>query len=229
MPASARRRILVFDVNETLLDISVLEPLSVRLFRDARVLRQWFDNLVLYSQALTLSGLYADYFEVGAATLKMLAAIHAVPLTASYTKELVNTMRQLPPHADVAPALTMLADAGFRRVTLTNSPLTGGRSPIDNAGLGRHFERQFSVDSSVRRFKPASQTYAFVAQSLGVELSALRLVGTHAWDALGAMAAGCASALVTRAGNAPVPIGPQVDIVGPDLMAVARGIIEIDG
>jgi 2-haloacid dehalogenase len=228
MPAKARRRILVFDVNETLLDITALEPLFARLFRDAGVLRQWFAELVLYSEALTLSGLYADYAEVGAAVLKMVAAIHAVALKPGDAAELVDNMRQLPPHADAVPALTMLSDAGFRMVTLTNSPLSGGRSPLDNAGLSAHFERQFSVDTSVKRFKPAPQTYAFVAQSLGVELGALRLVACHAWDALGAMAAGCASAMVTRAGNAPAPVGPQPDVVGPDLVAVARAIIEID-
>jgi 2-haloacid dehalogenase len=42
------------------------------------------------------------------------------------------------------------------------------------------------------------------------------------------MASGCAAALVTRAGNAALPIGPQPDIVGPDLVAVARDIIEVD-
>jgi 2-haloacid dehalogenase len=227
MPASARRRILVFDVNETLLDITVLEPLFVRLFRDARVLRQWFAELVLYSEALTLSGSYVNFGEIGAAALKMLASIHAVPLKTSDVEELVSTMRRLPPHADVAPALTMLADAGFRMVTLTNSPLSGGRSPLDNAGLGRHFERQFSVDS-VKRFKPAPETYRLVAEGLGVEVGVLRLVAAHPWDTLGAMAAGWASALVTRPGNAALPLGPQSEIVGSDLLAVAREIMAID-
>jgi 2-haloacid dehalogenase len=227
MAARARRRILVFDVNETLLDITVLEPLFVRLFRDARVLRQWFAELVLYSEAITLSGLYVDFGEIGAAALKMLASIHAVPLKAGDVEEIASTMRTLPPHADVVPALTMLADAGFRMVTLTNSPPSAGRTPLDNAGLGHLFERQFSVDT-VKRFKPAPQTYALVAQGLGVEPGVLRLVAAHCWDTLGAMAAGCASALVTRAGNAALPVGPQADIVGPDLLAVARDIIETD-
>src|SRR5271169_1229380 len=162
MPANARQRILVFDVNETLLDITVLEPLFARLFGDARVLRQWFAELVLYSEALTLSGCYANFGEIGAAVLQMLASIHAVPLKASDTEELADTMRHLPPHSDVVPALTMLADAGFRMVTLTNSPLSGGKSPLDNAALSAHFERQFSVDT-VKRFKPAPQVYALVA------------------------------------------------------------------
>jgi 2-haloacid dehalogenase len=227
MSASPRQRILVFDVNETLLDITVLGPLFARVFRDARVMRQWFAEVVLYSEAFTLSGLYSHFGELGAAALRMLSSIHAVPLKESDVEELLRTMSQLPPHADVVPALTMLADAGFRMVTLTNSPLSAGRSPIDNAGLDHHFERQFSVDAA-KRFKPAPQTYALVAQGLGVDLAVLRLVAAHPWDTLGAMAAGCASALVTRAGNAALPAGPQADIVGPDLVAVARGIIESD-
>lgn len=50
------RRILVFDVNETLLDVTALEPQFVRLFDDARVLREWFSTLLLYSEVATLAG-----------------------------------------------------------------------------------------------------------------------------------------------------------------------------
>jgi 2-haloacid dehalogenase len=174
-----------------------------------------------------LSGSYTDFGQLGAAVLKMLASIHRVPTKAGDAEELMATMRHLPPHADVVPALTMLADAGFRMVTLTNSPLSGGKSSLDNAGLGHHFERQFSVDA-VKRFKPAPETYSLVAQGLGVEPGSLRLVAAHPWDTLGALAAGCASALVTRAGNAALPVGPQADIVGPDLLEVAAKIMEID-
>jgi len=80
----------------------------------------------------------------------------------------------------------------------------------------------------VKRFKPAPQTYALVAEGLGVEPTMLRMIAAHPWDTLGAMAVGWSSALVTRAGNAALPIGPQPDIVGPDLLAVARTIVQVD-
>ena len=56
-----RERIIVFDVNETLLDIEILNPFFERTFGDARVMRQWFAELILYSQALTLSGSYTEF------------------------------------------------------------------------------------------------------------------------------------------------------------------------
>ena len=51
--ASQRERVIVFDVNETLLDIDILKPFFERTFGDARVMRQWFDESILYSQAGT--------------------------------------------------------------------------------------------------------------------------------------------------------------------------------
>ena len=39
--------VLVFDVNETLLDIEALNPLFERVIGDRRVLREWFGQLVL--------------------------------------------------------------------------------------------------------------------------------------------------------------------------------------
>ena len=44
--------ICVFDVNETLLDIEYIGPLFQRLFDQPKVLREWFGQLVLYSNVL---------------------------------------------------------------------------------------------------------------------------------------------------------------------------------
>ena len=57
--------VVVFDVNETLIDIEALNPLFERVFGDGRVLREWFGQLVLYSMTTTLSGLYEDFFSLG--------------------------------------------------------------------------------------------------------------------------------------------------------------------
>ena len=222
-----RSQVIVFDVNETLLDITVLDPFFTRVFGHAGAMRQWFAELVLYSQSLTLTGQYMTYAEIGAGVLAMLASIHAVPLHPADREELVDTLRHLPAHDDVAPALELLAGAGFRLATLTNSAPSGGRTPLDHTGLGYWFEQQFSVDS-VRRFKPAPQTYAYVAHELRADPAQMRLVAAHPWDTLGAMAAGWRSTLVTRTGNAVLPIGAQSDVVGPDMLSVARRIIELE-
>jgi 2-haloacid dehalogenase len=53
------------------------------------------------------------------------------------------------------------------------------------------------------------------------------MVATHVWDTIGAQAAGLASGLLTRPGNALLPISglPQPNVVGKDLPDLAQQMI----
>jgi 2-haloacid dehalogenase len=170
--------ICVFDVNETLLDIEFLAPLFQRLFGDRKVLREWFGQLILYSDVITLSGSYTTFFTLGQGVLKMLGSIHNVSIQKDDIEELRTRLLTMPAHPDVPAGLKQLKDAGFRLVTLTNSPPEPQASPLKHAGIDGWFEKSFSVDH-VRRFKPAPQVYHMVAEELDVPPAAICLVAAH--------------------------------------------------
>lgn len=218
--------VLVFDVNETLLDIGTLEPLFRRLFGDGAVLREWFAQLVLYSQAASVAGCYVPFGQIGAGTLRMIGEIRGVPVGDADIAELAARTLGMPALPDVLPALERLRAAGFRLVTLTNSAPDPTANPVERTGLGRLVERQFSV-APVRRFKPAPEVYRQVSDAFGLPPAAFCLVAAHAWDTLGAQALGWAGALVARPGNAalPVPGLPRPDVVATDLDALATAMI----
>jgi len=220
-------RIIVFDVNETLLDIGALEPHFVRAFGDHVALREWFNTVLLYSEVVSLAGPYADFGALGAAALDMTAGSRGISLMPEDRERILTGTRSLPPHPDVRDGLRRLKDAGFRTVTLTNSAPATVEQQLRHAGLDVLFERVFSVDA-VRRFKPAPEPYRFVARELGVETSALRMVAAHGWDIVGAMQAGCAGAFVARPGKVLFPLSPVPDITGPDLRAVVDQILARD-
>jgi len=46
--------LIVFDVNETLLDLETMEPTFQRIFSDKNGMRLWFANFIMYSAALTV-------------------------------------------------------------------------------------------------------------------------------------------------------------------------------
>jgi 2-haloacid dehalogenase len=214
--------ILVFDINETTLDIDYTGPVFERVFGNKAVLREWFAQLILYSDAISLAGPYATFFELGEGLLKMLADIHRVTVKPSDVEELRHRFATLPAHPDAEQGLTQLKAQGFRLIAFTNSPPVHP-SPAENAGLGKLFEQEFSIDR-VRRFKPAPQCYHMVAEELGVELSECGMVAAHVWDTLGAQSAGYSgAALITRGVNAPLPVAriPQPQIVAPDFIALA--------
>ena len=220
--------ICVFDINETLLDIEFVAPLFKRLFGDSRVMREWFGQLILYSEAITLSGRYATFFRLGQGVLKMLGAIHNVSIQKDDIEELRTRLLTMPAHPDVPAGLKQLKDAGFRLVTLTNSPPDPQTSPLKHAGIDGWFEMSFSVDR-VRRFKPAPQVYHMVAEELDVPPAAICMVAAHVWDTIGAQSIGCSGALIARAGNAPLAVHglPQPQAVAPDLPGVATRLIEL--
>ena len=218
--------VIVFDVNETLLDIDTLTPLFARLFGEPNILREWFAQLVLYSQTMTLSGLYTPFGELGVGALQMTADIHSVTLTEQDINELKERMGNMPAHPDVIPALTKLRDAGFRLVTLTNSASSASPTPLEKAGISQFFEQQFSVET-VGTFKPAPETYRMVARTLSVETSDLCLVASHLWDTIGAQAAGCQGAFLKRPYNAMLPATniPIPNFTASDLVTLAKQIM----
>jgi len=220
-------RVIVCDVNETLLDVGALEPAFDAGFGDSRALHEWFTTLLLYSEVATLAGPYADFSSIGAAALDMTAAARGIVLADAVRTRILRGMRSLPAHPDVPDGLAAMRDAGLRLVTLTNSAPAAAEQQLAHAGLSGYFERVFSVDA-VRQFKPAPDVYRSVATSLDLAPGQLRMVAAHAWDVTGALRAGYAAAFIARPGKVLYPLGPQPDIVAPDFREAARRIIEAE-
>jgi 2-haloacid dehalogenase len=158
----------------------------------------------------------------------MVGTVHGVPIKPADVEALREGLLTTPAHSDVEEGLMLLKRAGFRLVTLTNSPPNPHRkSPLEQAGLAGRFERQFSVDA-VRAFKPLPLVYRMVADELGVAPSACCMVACHVWDTIGAQSAGFSAGLITRPGNAPLPVSglPQPNVVVPDLPTLAARLID---
>jgi 2-haloacid dehalogenase len=223
------RQILVFDVNETLLDLESIRPFFDRVFNDPAAMRLWFAGLITYSEALTLAGVYVPFTDIGGSVLQMFASSRGIKVTAEDGDELTERFASMPAHPEVPGALRRLHDRGFRLFTLTDNTLEISGRQLEGAGLMEFFERRFSVDETVKRHKPAPEAYHFVANALEVEPSDICMVACHVWDTLGAMAAGLQAGLILREGNAPLDVGPQPNYIGEDLDAIADQLIEVSG
>jgi 2-haloacid dehalogenase len=185
--------VLVFDVNETLVDIESLAPLFGEKFGDERVLREWFAQLVMYSMTATLADSYADFSTLAQGVLRMLGDIYHVAITDDDLRRLKTGLLTLPAHPDAADGLAALRDNGFRLVTLTNSPPNpNGLTALQNSGLAHFFEHQLSVDAC-RAFKPAPAVYRYVCETLQVAPADCMMVAAHVWDTLGAQNVGYSS------------------------------------
>lgn len=217
--------VLLFDVNETLLDLAPLKDRINDILLDEDGATLWFTTMLQYSLVMTVGDQYAALPDIGAATLQMLAKNREVVLTDEEAKKALGPMRVLPPHPDVRAALEQLKQAGFRLATLTNSSQAGVKAQLEHAGLVDCFERQLSVES-VGRYKPHKAVYHWAAQEMRAEPGECMLVAAHGWDVAGAQWAGLQAAFIARAGQQIFPLARPPDIHVADLAALVKTLVQ---
>jgi 2-haloacid dehalogenase len=219
MPATTDRpALLLFDINETLLDLAPLRTSIERILPGGAEL--WFTTMLHHATAMSLAGRFAPLPEIGAAALRMLAEGRGVALSPHQAQMAIAPIARLPAHRDVAPALARLRDAGFRLAALSNSTTAGLRAQLAHADLTPLFDAQFSVqDFGV--YKPHPGVYLGATARMRVAPGQAMLVAAHGWDVAGAGWAGLRTAFVCRGNKRPFPLAEEPALVVRDLAELA--------
>src|SRR3954471_19951222 len=192
--------VLLFDVNETLLDMRALDPAFTGAFGSASARQQWFLTLQSLWMTCALTDAYEPFDQLARAALEMTARGEGLALKSSGRDAILQGLKTLPPHSDVAGALETLRGAGIRLAALSNGTLNGTTTQLRHARLADAFGQIFSADH-VKTYKPAPKPYRFVARRLGGKGGMSYLIAAHAWDIAGAHAAGLSTVFVKRPGK----------------------------
>jgi 2-haloacid dehalogenase len=153
-------RNIVFDCNESILDLTTITPVFQRLFGEPGPMRLWFQELTTYSQALTIADVYVPFTDIGGAVLEKIATPRGIKITAADRQELTDRFATMPPYPDVPGALRRLKKEGFKLFTLTDNTAAIAGRQLTHAGIVDFFDRRFSVDDTAKRHKPAPEAYA---------------------------------------------------------------------
>lgn len=216
--------VIVFDVNETLLDMSPLKKKINSLLGSNKGFRIWFGMLLQYSLVDNCTHNYHDFSAIAGATLDMSAKALKTEVDEKEKKEALQIMKELSAYDDVPRGLQQLKENGFRLATLTNSPATTLSAQLQHANLAEYFEVTLSVDI-IKKYKPALQTYQWAAEQLKVNVSDIMLVAAHGWDIAGALQAGLQTAFIERKGQSLYTLTAQPNFTGKDLTELAGNII----
>ena len=216
-------RAVIFDVNETMLDLGALDPLFTRWFGDPIARKEWFAQTLQFAMTLAATREFRSFGEVGVAALAELAHRRGVSLPGDSAARLREAVLRLPVHLDVVPTLRLLRDAGLVTAALSNNPLPVVQEQLHHAGLSPLFDEVMSVDEA-GALKPAPEVYGFAVRRLDLPPRSIWMVAAHGWDIAGATRAGLRGAFVARPGQSPDPFAPP-EIVGDALLTIAHAII----
>lgn len=197
---TSRPRVLLFDVNETLSDLSPLAARFVELGAPASLASLWFATVLRDGFALTAAGENPAFSDVARSALRHLLDEQTATLNRSVDEAAEHVLAgfgTLEPHADVPHGIRMLAEQGHRLVTLSNGAPAVAERLLGDAGLLEHVDRLLSVEDAPA-WKPHPSAYHYAAEACGVEPAQMLMVASHPWDLDGAARAGLVTAWVNR-------------------------------
>ena len=99
----ATLKAMIFDVNETLLDLAPLRTSVGKALKGREdLLTLWFSTMLHYSLVETLTNNYHDFGQIGAAALMMVAESHGIALEPEIASQsIVEVITKLPAHDSV--------------------------------------------------------------------------------------------------------------------------------
>ena len=197
---STQPSVVVFDVNETLSDMSPLAERFAETGAPASLAKLWFATLLRDGFALTAAGDNTAFAEIGAEGLRgLLAGLDLNMATDAAVDHIMQGMAGLGLHPDVPEGVSALKAAGYRLVTLTNGSTSVAEKLFTAAGIRDSFDRLLSVEDAPA-WKPARAAYDHAATACGADPEHLLLVAVHPWDIHGAARAGLGTAWINRSG-----------------------------
>ena len=218
----AKPKVIVFDVNETLLDLEQMQSsVAKALDGNTQLLPLWFSTMLHHSLVDTVSGNYHDFGQIGVASLRMVAKNNNIAITNEQAKTaIVTPLLTLPPHKDVKEGLAKLKAQGYKLVSLTNSSNKGVKAQFESAGLMSFFDARYSIED-IKIYKPDLRAYEWVLTKLNVKANEAMMVAAHGWDVAGAKEAGLQTTFIARPGKTLYPLAKKPDHVVKDLHELA--------
>ncbi|MGO4911965.1 haloacid dehalogenase type II [Leeuwenhoekiella sp. W20_SRS_FM14] len=216
-----RPKHIIFDVNETLLD---LKPLARRInasLSSDLAFDIWFSALLHYSLVEAVTGHHEDFSKIAKATFEMTAAKFKKVIPDEEIKSILGMIKKLQPHADVLESLTKLKEEGFTLVALTNGNSTVAKEQMATAELEHLFNNIYSVDEA-KAFKPHPKPYQYVLNKMKAKPEETLLVAAHGWDIIGAQRAGMQTAFIARDGKFKYPLAENPNYDCKNLIALVE-------
>ena len=224
MPKPSRPRVIVFDVNETLSDMSPMAHRFAEVGAPAHLAATWFAALLRDGIALAAAGAAAPMAEIGATLLRTKLSGHPLDRDVDAAVEhVMGGFTGLAVHRDVVDGVGQLSELGIRLVTLSNGSADIARGLLDRAGLADRFERLLSVEQA-GIWKPAAGAYAYALAECGVAAPEAMLVAVHPWDVDGAARAGLATGWLNRSGEDYPDYFRRPDMAAASLTELARDL-----
>ncbi|MDX1761543.1 MAG: haloacid dehalogenase type II [Christiangramia sp.] len=216
---------LIFDVNETLLDLEPIKKSINKALQDEHAAEVWFSQLLHYSLVESITDTYHDFSEIAAAVFKMNAEKHQKKFSEEEIEVVLSPIKRLAAYRDVEKGLSNLKNAGYKLVAFSNGKPSVLKEQLHYSGLEVFFDQVISVEG-VGKYKPHPEAYDYALKCSATTAASAMMVAAHGWDIAGAQRAGLKTAFIQRPGKQLFPLAKEPNFSGKSIEAFARKLMQ---
>jgi 2-haloacid dehalogenase len=225
LAAERRVEVVAFDAL-TIFDPRSVVPVVEESFpgRGVALSTAWRARLFDYGWLRTLTGVYADFWQITGDALDYTLEAEKLAVPAATRARLMEAYLRLEAWPDSAAALKAMAGTGIRLAYLSNFTVAMLEANSKNAGIAGLFDKMLSADA-VRAFKPDPRAYGMAETMMGVRRDKIVFAAYGGWDAAGAKTFGFDTFWVNRLGLPVDRLGERPDAIGGTLTELARYVM----
>jgi 2-haloacid dehalogenase len=213
---------VVFDAYGTLFDVYSIAAQAEEFYpgHGRKLATLWRDKQIEYTHLRTLSGRYADFWQVTGDALAFACAALDLALDGPLQARLMQQYERLSAFPENVAALQRMKAKGLPLAILSNGTLPMLANAVEAAGMDHLFDNVLSVDQ-VGKFKTAPEAYQLAPDALGRPAREILFVSSNCWDACGATWFGFTTFWINRFDRPPERLGVTPTATGRTMHDVA--------
>jgi 2-haloacid dehalogenase len=213
---------VVFDLNGTLVDPSVMAQPLGDSGPDEELVQAALDDAIAQAMVATLTGTLPPFRDLIEAAVRRRLRLRGRDEDAAATA--LELMGSMPAFIEAPAALEILRGEGIRLGVLSQSAAADSDAVLRFAGLRDRLDLVMSAQDA-GAYKPDPRPYRMALERTGADAEDVCFVATHWWDVAGAKSVGLRTGWVARRERALLDSVPAPDFTGRDLSEVAAAIV----
>ncbi len=210
-----------FDMNETMLNLNLLQKSFSKYFDHDYIMKYWFVKLLHSSTVMGIMGEYENFGKLSEVTLESVFKETGKEWSEDAKKDILGAFKSLSAYEDVPKALSYLKKKNIKVIAVSNSSLEMMKEQLKNGGIESYFDDCYSVDS-VEKYKPFKNIYEYVINQTNINAEEAAMVACHDWDLFGAKKAGLTTCYIQRKMDLYNPYFEKPDYQGDDMLELMQ-------
>lgn len=225
MPSKPRIKAVAFDYF-VLFDPMSVVPTVEKEFpgKGIEFTRAWQSKQFDYAFLRSITGKYADFFEVTADALDFTARSMNLSMSPETRRLLLSSFLKLRAWPDTISTLRKLRASGIKIITIANFSTKMLRANADNAGITDLFDELLSTEVN-GTFKPEPKAYELGLKRLNLKKEEIVFAAFGGWDVFGAKSFGYRTYWVNRFSRPSERLGVDPDGSSTDLEGLLKFVL----